>query len=65
MVERDMVIRLRPALGLIAAIALVGLLGLSAATPDPEGGNFMRKTGGSELAGPDRKSTRLNSSHRL
>lgn len=32
--------------------ALFKLLGLSAATPDPEGGNFMRKTGSSELAGP-------------
>jgi predicted amidohydrolase YtcJ len=32
--------------------ALFKLLGLSAATPDPEGGNFMRKAGGSELAGP-------------
>jgi len=32
--------------------ALFKLLGLSAATPDPEGGNFMRKPGGSELAGP-------------
>ena len=32
--------------------ALFKLLGLSAATPDPQGGNFMRKPGGSELAGP-------------
>ena len=32
--------------------ALFKLLGLSAATPDPEGGNFMRKAGSSELAGP-------------
>jgi predicted amidohydrolase YtcJ len=32
--------------------ALFSLLGLSATTPDPEGGSFMRKTGSSELAGP-------------
>ena len=32
--------------------ALFRLMGLSAATPDPEGGNFMRKPGGTELAGP-------------
>ncbi|WP_161957084.1 amidohydrolase [Aestuariivirga litoralis] len=32
--------------------ALFKLLGLTAATPDPEGGNFMRKAGGRELAGP-------------
>ena len=32
--------------------ALFKLMGLSAATPDPEGGNFLRKPGGTELAGP-------------
>jgi predicted amidohydrolase YtcJ len=32
--------------------ALFKLMGLSAATPDPEGGNFMRKPGSTELAGP-------------
>ena len=32
--------------------ALFKLLGLSATTPDPQGGNFMRKPGGTELAGP-------------
>lgn len=32
--------------------ALFKLLGLTAATPDPDGGSFMRKPGGSELAGP-------------
>jgi predicted amidohydrolase YtcJ len=32
--------------------ALFRLMGLSAATPDPEGGSFMRKPGGTELAGP-------------
>jgi predicted amidohydrolase YtcJ len=32
--------------------ALFRLLGLSAATPDPDGGSFMRKTGSTELAGP-------------
>lgn len=32
--------------------ALFKLLGLSAETPDPQGGNFMRKPGGTELAGP-------------
>jgi predicted amidohydrolase YtcJ len=32
--------------------ALFKLLGISAATPDPEGGNFMRKPGSQELAGP-------------
>ena len=31
---------------------LFKLMGLSAATPDPEGGNFMRKPDGTELAGP-------------
>lgn len=32
--------------------ALFKLLGLSAATPDPEGGNYARKPGSMELAGP-------------
>lgn len=32
--------------------ALFKLLGLSTATPDPGGGNFMRRPGGTELAGP-------------
>lgn len=32
--------------------ALFKLLGISAATPDPEGGNFMHKPGSQELAGP-------------
>lgn len=32
--------------------ALFKLLGLSAATPDPAGGNYARKPGGIELAGP-------------
>jgi predicted amidohydrolase YtcJ len=32
--------------------ALFKLLGLSAATPDPQGGNFARKPGSRELAGP-------------
>lgn len=32
--------------------ALFKLLGISAGTPDPEGGNFMRKPGNQELAGP-------------
>ncbi len=32
--------------------ALFNLTGISAATPDPEGGNFTRKPGGTELAGP-------------
>ncbi len=32
--------------------ALFKLTGVSASTPDPEGGNFTRKPGGSELAGP-------------
>jgi predicted amidohydrolase YtcJ len=31
---------------------LFKLAGVSAATPDPEGGNFTRKPGGTELAGP-------------
>ena len=49
MVERDMVIRLRPTLRLIAAIALVGLLGLSAATRQ-HGGN--RTVDAVELGAP-------------
>jgi len=32
--------------------ALFRLMGISAATPDPEGGSFMRKPGSRELAGP-------------
>ncbi len=32
--------------------ALYRLMGISAETPDPEGGNFMRKEGSRELAGP-------------
>jgi predicted amidohydrolase YtcJ len=32
--------------------ALFKLLGLSAATPDPDGGNFARKPGSQDLAGP-------------